>query len=123
VTRCRRATGGRARRARGARPGPGGGGRRRRQVVDQQATLADYLPIALALLACTTFALLFLLTGSVVLPVKALLMNVLTLSATFGILVLVFQDGRLEGLLDFESAGGVEATQPVLLFAIAFGLA
>jgi uncharacterized membrane protein YdfJ with MMPL/SSD domain len=48
---------------------------------------------------------------------------VLTLSATFGILVLVFQDGRLEGLLDFESAGGVEATQPVLLFAIAFGLA
>jgi RND superfamily putative drug exporter len=91
--------------------------------VDQQNTLADYLPIALALLAFTTFALLFLLTGSVVLPFKALLMNLLTLSATFGILVLVFQDGRLEGLLDFDSAGGVEATQPVLLFAIAFGLA
>jgi uncharacterized membrane protein YdfJ with MMPL/SSD domain len=91
--------------------------------VDQQNTLADYLPIALGLLTFTTITLLFLLTGSVVLPFKALVMNVLTLSATFGILVLVFQDGRLERLLDFRSAGGVEATQPVLLFAIAFGLA
>ena len=63
------------------------------------------------------------MTGSVVLPVKALLMNLLTLSATFGLLVLVFQDGRLEGALDYTSAGGLEATQPVLLFAIAFGLA
>jgi putative drug exporter of the RND superfamily len=93
------------------------------QFVDQQATLGDYLPLALALLATSTFVLLFLLTGSVVLPLAALLMNVLTLSATFGVLVLVFQDGRLEGALDFISAGGVEATQPVLLFAIAFGLA
>ena len=71
----------------------------------------------------TTLTILFLMTGSVVLPVKALVMNLLTLSATFGILVLVFQDGRLEGVLGFESAGGLEATQPVLLFAIAFGLA
>jgi uncharacterized membrane protein YdfJ with MMPL/SSD domain len=63
------------------------------------------------------------MTGSVVLPVKALAMNVLTLSATFGLLVLVFQDGRLEGVLGYDSAGGLEATQPVLLFAIAFGLA
>jgi uncharacterized membrane protein YdfJ with MMPL/SSD domain len=91
--------------------------------VDQQNTLRDYLPLALALLALTTFVLLFLMTGSVVLPLKALVMNALTLSATFGILVLIFQDGRLQGVLDFTSAGGVEATQPVLLFAIAFGLA
>jgi uncharacterized membrane protein YdfJ with MMPL/SSD domain len=91
--------------------------------VDQQDTLGDYLPLALTLLCLTTVVLLFLMTGSVVLPVKALLMNVLTLSATFGIVVLVFQDGRLEGPLDFVSASGVEATQPVLLFAIAFGLA
>jgi RND superfamily putative drug exporter len=91
--------------------------------VDQQDTIADYLPFALALLVVTTLALLFLMTGSVVLPLKALLMNALTLSATFGLLVVVFQDGRLEGVLDFVSAGGVEATQPVLLFAIAFGLA
>jgi uncharacterized membrane protein YdfJ with MMPL/SSD domain len=91
--------------------------------IDQQDTLGDYVPFALALLASTTVVLLFLMTGSVVLPLKALVMNALTLSATFGLLVLVFQDGRLEGPLDFVSAGGVEATQPVLLFAIAFGLA
>jgi uncharacterized membrane protein YdfJ with MMPL/SSD domain len=91
--------------------------------VDQQDTLGDYLPLALALLALTTVVLLFLMTGSVVLPIKALLMNVLTLSATFGLVVLIFQDGGLEGVLDFQSAGGIEATQPVLLFAIAFGLA
>jgi uncharacterized membrane protein YdfJ with MMPL/SSD domain len=92
-------------------------------IVDQHASLLDGLPLALALLAGTTFVVLFLMTGSVVLPIKALIMNVLTLSATFGILVLVFQDGRLEGLLDFQSPGGLEATQPILLFAVAFGLA
>jgi RND superfamily putative drug exporter len=91
--------------------------------VDQQRGLAGSLPLALVLLTLTTFTILFLMTGSVVLPLKALVMNLLTLSATFGLLVLLFQDGRLEGVLDFESAGGLEATQPVLLFAIAFGLA
>jgi uncharacterized membrane protein YdfJ with MMPL/SSD domain len=91
--------------------------------VDQQDSLRASLPLGLALLACTTLVILFLMTGSVVLPIKALLMNLLTLSATFGLLVLVFQDGRLEGLLDYTSAGGLDATQPVLLFAIAFGLA
>ncbi|MQA73658.1 MAG: MMPL family transporter [Solirubrobacterales bacterium] len=90
---------------------------------DQQGTLGNYLPLALALLTLTTFVLLFLLTGSVVLPLKALVMNGLTLSATFGLLVLIFQDGHLEALLGFQSAGGIEATQPVVLFAIAFGLA
>jgi RND superfamily putative drug exporter len=91
--------------------------------IDQQKSLVADLPVALALLAATTLAILFLMTGSVVLPLQALLMNLLSLSAAFGILVLVFQDGNLEGLLDFHSAGGLEATQPVLLFAIAFGLA
>jgi RND superfamily putative drug exporter len=62
------------------------------------------------------------MTGSLLLPLKALAMNVLTLSAAFGILVLVFQDGRLEGLLDYTSQGALEATQPVFLFAVAFGL-
>jgi putative drug exporter of the RND superfamily len=65
---------------------------------------------------------LFLMTGSVVLPLKALLMNLLTMSAAFGILVLVFQDGRFEGLLDYTSQGALEATQPIFLFAVAFGL-
>ncbi len=82
--------------------------------IDQQASLARHLPWALGLLALTTCTLIFLFTGSVLLPVKSLLMNVLTLGASFGILVLVFQDGR--GL------DGLESTQPILLCATAFGL-
>ena len=70
----------------------------------------------------TTLLILFAMTGSVVLPVKALLMNLLTVCAAFGLLVLIFQDGRLEGLLAYDSQGALEATQPVLLFCVAFGL-
>jgi uncharacterized membrane protein YdfJ with MMPL/SSD domain len=90
--------------------------------VDLQASLRSHIPPALAVLALTTLVLLFLFTGSVILPVKALVMNLLTLSAAFGILVLVFQDGRLEGLLDYTSQGALESSQPIFLFAVAFGL-
>jgi RND superfamily putative drug exporter len=90
--------------------------------MDQQSSLRHSLPVALALLCTTTLVILFVMTGSVVLPVKALLMNLLTLSAAFGLLVLIFQDGRLEGLLAFQAHGALESTQPILLFAIAFGL-
>ena len=90
--------------------------------VDLQSSLVDHLPIALAIVAVATLVVLFLMTGSVVLPLKALLMNVLTLSAVFGILVLIFQDGRLEGLLGYTSQGALEQTMPILLFAVAFGL-
>jgi RND superfamily putative drug exporter len=90
--------------------------------VDQQASLGAHLPLALILLAATTVLVLFAMTGSVVLPVKALLMNLLTLSAAFGILVFVFQDGRLEGLLSYSSVGGLDSTQPILLFVLAFAL-
>jgi RND superfamily putative drug exporter len=90
--------------------------------IDQQASLGAHLPLALLLLAATTTLVLFAMTGSVVLPVKALLMNLLTLSAAFGILVFVFQDGRLEGLLSYSSLGGLDSTQPILLFVIAFAL-
>jgi uncharacterized membrane protein YdfJ with MMPL/SSD domain len=62
------------------------------------------------------------MTGSVILPLKQVLMNFLGLSATFGLLVVIFQDGRLEGLLGYTSQGGLEATQPLLLFAVVFGL-
>ena len=82
--------------------------------VDQQASLADHLPWALAILALTTSTLIFLFTGSVVLPLKSLVMNVLTLAASFGVLVVVFEWGR--GL------SGLESTQPILLCATAFGL-
>jgi len=92
------------------------------QFMDQQTSLGDSLPLALALLAGSTLVILFVMTGSVVLPIKALLMNLLTLSAAFGLLVLIFQDGRIEGLLAYDSQGALESTQPILLFAIAFGL-
>jgi RND superfamily putative drug exporter len=90
--------------------------------VDLQESLETHLPIALAIVLTATFVVLFLMTGSLILPVKAVLMNMVTLSAAFGILVFVFQDGRLEGLLDYTSQGALEQTQPVLLFAMAFGL-
>jgi uncharacterized membrane protein YdfJ with MMPL/SSD domain len=90
--------------------------------VDQQASLRSSLPLGLVLLCSTTLVILFVMTGSVVLPVKALIMNLLTLSAAFGLLVLIFQDGRFEGVLDFQAQGALESTQPILLFAIAFGL-
>jgi RND superfamily putative drug exporter len=82
--------------------------------VDQQASLGGHLPWALAILALTTGTLIFLFTGSVVLPLKSLVMNVLTIGAAFGILVLVFEWGR--GL------SGLETTQPILLCAMVFGL-
>ena len=90
--------------------------------VDFQASLADHLPIAAAITVLSTLILLFLMTGSVVLPIKQLVMNILNLTAVFGILVFVFQDGRLEGLLDYRSQGALEQTMPILLFALAFGL-
>ena len=90
--------------------------------VDQVKSIAANIPLALTILAVLTFITLFLMTGSVVLPIKALLMNVLTISATFGVLVLVFQDGRFEGLLDYTSQGALESSQPVFLFAVVFGL-
>ena len=90
--------------------------------VDLQHSLRVNAPIALAIVIVSTLIVLFLMTGSVILPIKQLLMNALNLSAVFGILVFIFQDGRLEGLLDYRSQGALEQTMPVLLFAVAFGL-
>ena len=90
--------------------------------VDLQQSLVDHLPLVLAFVIVATFAVLFLMTGSVILPLKQILMNALGLSATFGILVLIFQDGRFEDFLGYQSQGGLESTQPLLLFAVAFGL-
>jgi len=90
--------------------------------VDLLDSVADRLPWVLLYLAATMFVLLFLAFGSVVLPLKAIVMNMLSLSATFGVLVWGFQEGHLSGLLGFTSTGYLEATQPVLIFAMAFGL-
>ena len=92
------------------------------EFVDFQSSLEAHLPVALAIVIGATFIVLFLMTGSVVLPIKSLIMNVLNLSAVFGILVVVFQHGHLEGLLDYRGQGALEQTMPILLFAVAFGL-
>ncbi len=90
--------------------------------VDLQDSLVRHLPIVLGIIIVSTLVILFLMTGSVVLPMKSLIMNFLNLSAVFGLLVLIFQDGRLEGFLDYTSPGAIEQTMPILLFAVAFGL-
>ncbi|GAA1187484.1 RND superfamily putative drug exporter [Kitasatospora gansuensis] len=91
-------------------------------VVDFQHEIATRGPWALGLVAVGTLVLLFLMTGSVVMPVKALLMNVLSLGASLGALTLVFQHGYFSGLLGFTPNGGLETFIPVLVFAFAFGL-
>jgi RND superfamily putative drug exporter len=90
--------------------------------VDLFASLRATIPWALLVMAVAVLVLLFLLTGSLVLPLKALILNVLSLSATFGALVWVFQDGHLESLFGFHSVGSLDSTQPVLIFGLAFGL-
>ncbi len=91
--------------------------------VDLEHSLAAHIPAVLTVIVAATLIVLFLFTGSVVLPIKAVIMNALSLSAVFGILVLIFQDGRLEGLLGYQSQGALDATQPIFLAAVAFGLA
>ena len=92
------------------------------ELVDSKASLFSKLPLAAGLIAAATFVLLFLMFGSILVPVKALILNVLSLSATFGALVWIFQDGHLSGVLDFTPTGTLPATVPLLLFCLAFGL-
>jgi len=92
------------------------------QLRDLSAAMLSRAPLALGLVALATLVLLFLMTGSVVIPVKALVMNVLSLGATMGLVVWVFQDGHLAGPLGFASVGAVESTIPLLVLAFGFGL-
>jgi len=101
-----------------------------RWVVGQAAAQIDFTdalvaraPLALGIVGVATLLLLFLMTGSVVIPVKALLTNALSIVASLGVLVWVFQDGNLEGLLGFTSTGGIETYVLALVVAFAFGLA
>ncbi|WP_229076604.1 MMPL family transporter [Actinoplanes sp. DH11] len=91
------------------------------QLVDITGSIGGRLPHALVLIACTTFALLFLLTGSVLLPIKALFFNLLTMSSVFGVAVWIFQDGHFEEVLG-HTATPLTVAIPVLLFCVAFGL-
>jgi RND superfamily putative drug exporter len=91
-------------------------------LIDFEHQLTQRLPYALVLIGLVTFALLFLMTGSVLVPIKALIMNALSLGATFGALVWIFQDGHLSGLLGFTAFGAIEVWVPVVVFVFAFGL-
>ncbi len=93
------------------------------ELVDLLDGLGSKLPLAGLIILVTTSTLLFIMLGSVVIPFKAVILNVLSLSAAFGVLVWIFQDGHLTSQLGFVSNGSIDATQPVLIFAIAFGLA
>jgi uncharacterized membrane protein YdfJ with MMPL/SSD domain len=92
------------------------------QLVDELASLGHTLPWMALVICLATFVLLFLAFGSVVLPVKAILMNALSLSATFGVIVWIFQEGHLSGLLKFTPTGSIDPAMPILLLAIVFGL-
>ncbi|MGW1954067.1 MMPL family transporter [Streptomyces sp. NPDC001920] len=91
-------------------------------LVDSKDAIAERLPLAAAFIAVVTLLLVFLLTGSVLIPVQAVVLNALSLTAMFGAVVWVFQDGHLSGLLGFTSPGSIETTLPVLMFCVAFGL-
>ena len=92
------------------------------ELVDSKASLFGSLPWALGMIAVVTFVVLFLMFGSVLVPAKALVLNILSLSATFGALVWIFQQGNLADVLGFTATGTLDLTIPILMFAIAFGL-
>ncbi|HYF24193.1 MAG TPA: MMPL family transporter [Baekduia sp.] len=91
--------------------------------MDLKQSLVDHLPLVGSIVAAVTLVLLFVLTGSVLLPVKTLVMNLLTLAATLGIVVLAFEEQLLTGLLDYPGPYAVEVVSLVFLFAVIFGLA
>jgi RND superfamily putative drug exporter len=90
--------------------------------LDFKHAIASRLPYALAVIAIATFVLLFLMTGSIAVPLKAILMNLLSLGASLGALVWIFQEGNLSGVLGFDATGSVDLFMPVLIFIFAFGL-
>jgi RND superfamily putative drug exporter len=89
---------------------------------DEHNAIASHLPLAIALLAAATLVILFLLSGSLVAPLLSLLMTALTLAAAFGALILIFQDGRFQGLLGYTSQGALDLTIPLVLAAIVFAI-
>jgi RND superfamily putative drug exporter len=97
-------------------------GGRAAELVDSKEAIFSRAPLAGAWIALTTFVLLFLMFGSLVVPLKAILLNVLSLTATFGAMVWIFQEGNGQGPLDFTATGTLDTTMPILMFCIAFGL-
>ena len=91
-------------------------------LVDTKTGVFGRMPLAAILIGITTFILLFLMFGGILVPVKAIILNLLSLTATFGALVWIFQEGNLSEQLDFITTGAIDITTPVLMFCIAFGL-
>ncbi|WP_026929973.1 MMPL family transporter [Glycomyces tenuis] len=91
-------------------------------LADFRDALLDRLPLVLALIVLVTFVILFLMTGSVIAPLKATVLNALSLSVMFGALVWIFQEGNLSGLLGFTPQGSFEPSIPILMFCVAYGL-
>ena len=89
---------------------------------DFLSSMVSRAPYAVGLVVLGTFVLLFLMTGSLVIPLKALILNVVSLGAALGILVMTFQQGHLEGLINFASVGAIESMIPFLVLAFGFGL-
>jgi len=89
---------------------------------DERSAIGSHLPLAIVLLSAATLIILFLLSGSLIAPLLALLMNALTLAAAFGALILIFQDGRFESLLGYTSQGALDLTIPLVLAALVFAI-
>jgi len=92
------------------------------QLVDSKAAIFAKVPWALGIVALVTFITLFMMFGSLLVPIKAVVLNLLSLTATFGAMVWVFQQGHGAGLLNFTATGTLDTTTPILMFCIAFGL-
>ena len=89
---------------------------------DFNASMKSHAPYVFAFVFGLAFLLLLVTFRSIVIPIKAIVLNMLSVGAAYGVLVLVFQDGRLQSLLGFRSVGGVTSWLPLFLFVILFGL-
>ena len=92
------------------------------QSLDLGSSIMKHLPWMAAIIVAVMLVLLFLAFGSVVLPIKAVVMNLLSISASFGVITWIFADGHLQGLLDYSSTGFLDMTQPIFMLAILVGL-
>jgi RND superfamily putative drug exporter len=92
------------------------------QLVDSKRSMFSKIPLAGGLIALVTFVVLFLMTGSVLVPTKAVVLNLLSLTATFGAMVWIFQEGHFSNTLNFTPVGFLDTTTPILMFCVAFGL-
>ncbi|WP_017598294.1 MMPL family transporter [Nocardiopsis lucentensis] len=91
-------------------------------LTDFREALLDRVPLVFGLVLAVTFVILFLMTGSILLPAKAIVLNVLSLAVMFGVMVWIFQEGNLSGALGFTADGTLEVSFPILMFCVAFGL-